>query len=351
VVGITGSVGKSTSKELISDVLSQQFYTLRSPGNLNNEIGLPLTLLRLRENHQCAVLEMGFYVAGEIRQLCDIALPQIGVITNIGTVHAERAGSQEAIVRGKAELVEHLPDSGFAVLNYDDPLVRPMAAQTRAKVFYYGLDSRADLWADEITSQGLEGIEFRLHYKQDEMTLRLPLIGRHSVHTALRAAAVGILFGMPTPEIIQGMKSSRTQLRLMAVKSRSGALLIDDSYNASPESTMAALNLLGEMPGRKIAVLGGMFELGQYEDMGHTMVGARAGEVADFLLGVGTLSQKIIASARQRGLSSVKCAWAADTDGAREILLPMLHEGDVVLVKGSHVLRLDRLISSLEMEE
>lgn len=148
VIGITGSVGKSTTKEVVAEVLSQRYRTLKNPGNLNNEIGLPLTLLRLGAGYDCAVLEMGFYVPGEIAFLCDLALPQIGIITNIGTVHAERAGSQEAIARGKSELVQALPPApeGIAILNYDDPWVRWMADKTQARIFYYGLDPKADLW-------------------------------------------------------------------------------------------------------------------------------------------------------------------------------------------------------------
>ncbi|MDO9348333.1 MAG: UDP-N-acetylmuramoyl-tripeptide--D-alanyl-D-alanine ligase, partial [Anaerolineales bacterium] len=192
VIGITGSVGKSTTKEVITEVLSQRYRTLKSPGNLNNEIGLPLTILRLGSGYERAVLEMGFYLPGEIAFLCDLALPQIGVVTNVGTVHAERAGSQEAIARGKSELVQALPAApdGVAVLNYDDPWVRSMAEKTKARVFYYGLDPEADLWADEVEGLGLEGIRFRLHYHREALHLRIPMIGQHSVHTALRAAAV-----------------------------------------------------------------------------------------------------------------------------------------------------------------
>ncbi len=181
VIGITGSVGKSTTKELIAEVLGMRYRVLKNPGNLNNEIGLPLTLLHLSAGHQVAVLEMGFYVPGEIKFLCDLALPQIGVITNIGTVHAERAGSQEVIARGKAELVQSLPPApeGVAILNYDDPLVRTMAEQTRANVFYYGLDPQADLWADDIESLGLKGIRFQLHFQNEILHVRIPMIGRH----------------------------------------------------------------------------------------------------------------------------------------------------------------------------
>ncbi len=209
VIGITGSVGKSTTKELVAEVLNQRYVTLKNKGNLNNEIGLPLTMLSLREDHQRAVLEMGFYVPGEIAFLCDLALPEIGVITNIGTVHAERAGSQENIARGKAELVQALPPAptGVAILNYDDPLVRNMAEQTKARVFFYGLDPQADLWADGVEGLGLEGIRFRLHYQREVLHLRIPLIGRHSVHAALRATAVGLADGLTWQEIVEGLRS------------------------------------------------------------------------------------------------------------------------------------------------
>ena len=192
VIGITGSVGKSTTKETVAEVLSQRYRTLKNPGNLNNEIGLPLTILKLGSGYQRAVLEMGFYVPGEIAFLCDIAQPQVGVVTNIGTVHAERAGSQEAIAQGKSELIQALPEDGTAILNFDDPWVRKMEERTRAQIFFYGLSSESDLWADNVEGLGLEGIRFRLHYKRETLHVRVPLIGRHSVHTALRATAVAL---------------------------------------------------------------------------------------------------------------------------------------------------------------
>lgn len=353
VVGITGSVGKSTTKELISEVLSQRYRTLKNLGNLNNEIGLPLTLLRLGPGYERAVLEMGFYVPGEIAQLCDIALPQVGVVTNIGSVHAERAGSKEIIARGKAELVQSLPASpeGTAILNYDDPFVRPMAAQTQAQVLYYGMDPAADLWADQVESIGLEGIRFRLHYRNEVLHLRVPLIGHHSVQTALRAAAVGLVEGLTWGEIIQGLRSGQNQLRLVAVRSRSGALILDDSYNASPESTLASLNLLKEITGRRIAVLGDMLELGPYEREGHEMVGLCAAEVADYLLAVGERSKMIVSAARQAGLPAANVTWVEDVPQAIEILQTLLKEGDVALIKGSHGLRMDRIAAALEVEE
>jgi len=350
VIGITGSVGKSTTKELIAEVLGQRYITLKSPGNLNNEIGLPLTILRLGSGYERAVLEMGFYVPGEIAFLCDIALPQVGVVTNIGTVHAERAGSQETIARGKSELVQALPAApeGVAVLNYDDPWVRPMAEKTRARVFFYGLDPAADLWADEVEGLGLEGIHFRLHYHHETLHVRVPLIGQHSVHTVLRAAAVGLAEGLNWQEIISGLTAGHTQLRLVAVRTATGALMLDDTYNASPESMLAALNLLSELDGNKVAVLGDMLELGPYEKQGHELVGARAADVADQLVTVGERGHLIAAAARRTGLRSDKVSEFDDADAAIAYLRKSLTDRDVVLVKGSRGVRMERIASALE---
>jgi UDP-N-acetylmuramoyl-tripeptide--D-alanyl-D-alanine ligase len=351
VIGITGSVGKSTTKEVIAEVLDQRYRTLRSPGNMNNEIGLPLSILRLGPGYERAVLEMGFYVPGEIALLCDIALPEIGVVTNIGTVHAERAGSQEEIFRGKSELVQALPANGVAVLNADDPWVCKMAELTRASVFYYGLDTTADLWADEVEGLGLEGIRFRFHYRQEILHVRVPMIGQHSVHTALRAAAVGLVDGLTWQEILDGLRQGHAQLRLTAIRSESGALLLDDTYNASPESMLSALNLLAELGGRKVAVLGDMLELGQYEKQGHEMVGVRAAEVADTLVTVGTRGHIIATAARRAGLGSRKIAEFENQDEAIAHLRKSLTKEDVVLVKGSHGIRMDRIVTALEVPE
>jgi UDP-N-acetylmuramoyl-tripeptide--D-alanyl-D-alanine ligase len=348
VIGITGSVGKSTTKEVVCEVLSRRYLTLKSPGNYNNEIGLPLTLLKLSRSHERVVLEMGFYIPGEIRFLCDLALPQVGVITNVGVVHAERAGSLEAIAQGKAELVEALPADGVAILNYDDLWVRNMADKTRASVLFYGTDPKADLWADHIEGLGLEGIRFRLHYKDEVLYLRVPLIGRHSVHTALRAAAVGLVEGLTWQEIVEGLRSEKTQLRLVAVRTENGALLLDDTYNASPESTLAALNLLDELGGRKVAVLGDMLELGPYEHEGHEIVGARAAEVAQELICVGERAHIIADSARARGLAPEKIMEFEEIQPVIDYLQPRLESSDVVLVKGSRGLRMDRIVASLE---
>lgn len=352
VIGITGSVGKTTTKELIAEVLAQRYRVLKTQGNLNNEIGLPLTLLRLTAAHQAAVLEMGFYVPGEIAFLCEIAKPQVGVITSIGTVHAERAGSQEMIARGKSELVQALPPApkGVAVLNWDDPWVRWMADKTRAHLFTYGVDAQPDLWADQIEGLGLKGIRFRLHFRNEMIHLRVPIIGRHSVHTILRAVAVGLVSGVSWQEIIYALQHSQSQLRMVTVNLSNGAMILDDSYNAAPESTLAALNLLSEINGRKIAVLGDMLELGIYEQQGHEKVGVRAAEVADTLITVGKLARIIAESAHKAGLPSSKIHVTDGVEQATDLLRGILREGDVALVKGSHGLRMDRIAAALEVE-
>jgi UDP-N-acetylmuramoyl-tripeptide--D-alanyl-D-alanine ligase len=353
VIGITGSVGKSTTKDLVTEVLSKKFRTIKSSGNRNNEIGLPLSLLKVGQGHQRAVLEMGFYVPGEISFLCEIALPKIGVVTNISAVHAERAGSLEAIARGKAELVRALPPApqGIAILNYDDLLVRQMADQTNARVFFYGLNSEADLWADEIAGLGLEGIRLRLHYQKDTLTLHAPLIGHHSVHTILRAAAVGLVEKLNWDEIIMGLKQGRSQLRMVAVRADNGALIIDDSYNASPDSTLAALNLLDEMDGRKVAVLGDMLELGPYEQKGHEMVGLRAGAVCDELIAIGERSKTTARLAAQAGLAATSIKWVQTAPDAIPYLKNNLCKGDTVLIKGSLGMKMSRIVTALEVDE
>jgi UDP-N-acetylmuramoyl-tripeptide--D-alanyl-D-alanine ligase len=353
IIGVTGSVGKSTTKELTAQVLMQRYRTLKNPGNLNNEIGLPLAILGLTEEHERAVLEMGFFVPGEITFLCEIARPEVGIITNIGTVHASRAGSQEAIARGKAELVQALPPGpqGVAILNSDDPWVRKMAQLTQARVFYYGLSPEADLWADEVVSMGLDGIKFRLHYRKERLHLQAPLIGRHSVHTVLRATAAGMVEGLTWQEIVDGLRSQMMQLRLVTVRTPGGALILDDTYNASPESTLAALNLLDDLDGHKVAVLGDMLELGPYESQGHELVGARAAEVVDVLVTVGERGQMIAQAAWQAGLSSKVITAFLDSQQAIAYLQGNLKKDDVVLVKGSRGMRMEQIVAALETEE
>lgn len=356
VIGITGSVGKSTTKELVWAVLSSRFETLKNEGNLNNEIGLPLTLLNLKATHKRVVLEMGMYTTGEIALLCDIAQPQVGVVTNVGPTHLERLGTMERIVQAKTELVQALPpadEGGVALLNYDDPLVLPMAQQTRARVLTYGLSPQADLWAGEVMSAGLEGVRFIFNHQGQTIHARVPLLGRHSVHTALRAALVGLVEGLDWAEIISGLQTlpSSAQLRLVAVTGPNGSTLLDDTYNASPASTIAALNLLDDLNGaRKIAVLGDMLELGSFEEDGHRKVGCRAATVVNLLLVIGGRAKWIAAEARACGLDPAVILEMDTNQAAVAYLEETLQAGDIVLLKGSNSQRLAEIVSALTGE-
>jgi UDP-N-acetylmuramoyl-tripeptide--D-alanyl-D-alanine ligase len=350
IIGVTGSVGKTTTKEVIAAVLGQRFRVLKNEKNLNNEIGLPLSLLQLGPEHQKAVLEMGMYTRGEIRLLCQIARPRLGVITNVGPTHLERLGTIEAIAQAKAELVESLPPDGFAILNGDDPRVRQMATRTPATVFIYGQEHNFDLWAEEVSSHGLEGISLRLHYDRETISFQVPLLGAHSVHTVLAAAAVGLIEGLTWEEIVSGLRHIPEQLRLLVVPGQNEATLIDDTYNSSPASALAALNLLAEMPGRHLAVLGDMLELGNYEAEGHRLVGRRAAEVTAALVVVGPRGRLIGEEARAVGMPPEAVHFAADNAAAIAILQGLLQPGDFVLVKGSRGMAMEAIVNALRTD-
>ena len=346
VVGVTGSIGKTTAKEMIGSVLCQRFRTLKSEGNYNSETGLPLTLLKLEPSHQRVVLEMGMYDLGEIAELAAIARPHVGVVTNVGPTHLERLGTIERIAQAKTELVEALPDDGVAILNGDDPWVRQMAAKTRAKVFYYGLDQTCDLWANQIESQGLEGIRFRFHHGSETIYAKAPMLGRHSVHTALAAAAVGLVEGQSWEEIIDGLRGA-AQLRLVVVPGLRGSAILDDTYNASPASTIAALNLVEELDGRKIAVLGDMLELGAYEEEGHRKVGRRALDVVAVLITVGERGRLIAEASLAWGMEAEKVIIAEDNEGGIARLREIVAPGDIILVKGSRGMKMEEIVAAL----
>jgi len=360
VIGITGSVGKTSTKELAASVISQRSRTLHNKGNLNSEQGLPLTLLELDDQYEYAVLEMAMYDIGEITTLCRLARPDVGVITNIGPIHLSRLGTIERIVHAKSELVRALPsaaDGGIAILNWDDELVRPMADVTAARIFRYGLNPDADLWADEIQGMGMEGIRFRFHYRQpdslraDSLYVRVPLLGRHSVHTALRAAAIGLVEGLSWEEIIEGMQSMPGQLRLVVVPGINDCTVIDDTYNAGPDSTIAALNLLHDLSpeagGRRVAVLGPMLELGEYTVEGHKMVGRRAADVASVLITVGDLGSSIAQEALNVGFDPENLHIMDDDEQTVRLLEEVAMINDLVLVKGSRAVGMDRIVASI----
>jgi UDP-N-acetylmuramoyl-tripeptide--D-alanyl-D-alanine ligase len=223
-----------------------------------------------------------------------------------------------------------------------------MATLTKARIFYYGLDPAAELWADNIEGMGLDGIRFRLHYHRETLHVHLPMIGQHSVQTALRAAAVGLVDGLTWQEILDGLNFGQTQLRLTVVRATNGALVLDDTYNASPESTLAALNLLAEMEGRRVAVLGDMLELGPYEKQGHEMVGIRAAKVVQRLITVGPRAHMIASAAQKAGMKASKIKEFETTEEVITHLQKSLNEKDVVLVKGSRGVHMDRIVAALE---
>ena len=347
VVGITGSLAKTSTKEQLAEVLEERFTVLRNPANWNNEIGLPLTMLRLRPEHEIAVLEMGLYTSGEIALLARLARPSIGVVTAVRGVHLSRAGSIEAIEAGKRELVEALPADGWAVLNADDPRVLGMAPHTPAGVITYGFSDAADVRATDVRSLGAEGMHFGLRTPDGNHEVTTPTLGRHGVHNALAAVAVAIRAGMDTPDIIRGLGRPLTMPHRSQLIRAGTWTILDDSYNASPDAVLAALGLLAELPGRRFAVLGEMLELGDTAETEHHRVGVAAAAVADRLIVVGAGAGGIADGALASGTDGVSVFRATDRDEALSVLLAELRDGDTVLVKASRGAELDLLVEKL----
>jgi UDP-N-acetylmuramoyl-tripeptide--D-alanyl-D-alanine ligase len=317
---------------------------------MNNEIGLPLTLLRLGPEHEAAVLEMGMYVGGEIAELAAMARPSIGVVTAVQPVHLSRIGSLEAVEQAKGELLEALPADGAAILNEDDPIVARMDGRSAARATRYGFAETADVRADEVTSQGLGGMRFRLRTPAGERSVAIPALGRLSVHNALAAAAVGLAAGIDLDTIARALAGGwAAPHRAELVRLRS-ATIVDDSYNASPGSVLAALDLLAGLPGRRVAVLGTMLELGEGHDAGHVAVGEAAGRTVELLVVVGPEAEGIVEGAHDAGLDAGRIHHVPDVDTALDVLRPRLRDGDTVLVKASRGIGLDRLVDALRLE-
>lgn len=350
VIAVTGSVGKTSTKEAIAHVLGRRGPVLKSEGNLNNEIGLPLTLLGMHGGHRWAVVEMGMYAPGEIARLVEIAAPVVGVVTNVGPVHLERLGSIEAIARAKAELPQGLPADGAAILNGDDGRVRAMAAATPARsVMCYGLGPGCDLRATDVQSRGLAGIDACFHYQGEAHPVHLPWVGKHNVYAALAATAVGAVEGLSWGEITAGLAEAGELGRLTVLEGHAGSTILGDTYNACPASTLADLDLLAELDGRRLALLGDMLELGAYEEEGHREVGRRAAEVLAVLATVGPRAAWIAEEARRCNPSLVVAAYE-DREKAAAWLRGQLRAGDYVLVKGSRGMALDQAVPLLQKE-
>jgi UDP-N-acetylmuramoyl-tripeptide--D-alanyl-D-alanine ligase len=352
VIGITGSIGKTTTKEVVASVLGTRRRVLRSEGNLNSEIGLPMTVLNgLEPGHELAVLEMAMYQPGDIRLLARLTRPRIGVVTAVLPVHLERMGTIERIQQAKQELVEELPWNGVAVLNADDPRVAVMATATSARVVRYGVTEAADVRAENISSQGLRGVEFDLIHAGQRQHVHLPLLGAHSVHAALAATAVACEEGLALVESAEALQRLSPTLRLLVIEGINGSRVVDDSYNASPASVLAALNLLRELPGRrKIAVLGDMLELGSEEAPSHRRVGNRAAAVLDLLIVFGPRSKVTADEARRAGLNADQVLEAESHEQIIELLRARLRPGDDVLVKGSLAMGMSAVVRGIRAE-
>ncbi len=350
VVGVTGSIAKTSTKEAIAAVLASRLCVLRNEGNQNNEIGLPLTVLRIEPKHEAAVLEMGMYVGGEIAELARIARPRIGVVTAVQPVHLARIGSLEAIEAAKGELLEALPRDGTAILNADDPIVRWMGNRSVARSVTYGFDGAADVTADGIESAGLEGMRFILRMEGARQAVSIPTLGRLSVHNALAAAAVGRAAGLSLDEIAAGLHAGWSAPHRVQSVRAGGVTLIDDSYNASPRSVVAALDLLAGLPGRRGAILGEMLELGDASEEGHRTVGQAAARTLDWLVVVGRAAAPIAAGALEGGLDPARISTVPDAEAVLATLPARLRDGDVVLVKASRGIGLDRLVEGLRDE-
>jgi len=347
VIGVTGSSGKTTTKDFIAGVISGRLLTLKTAGNLNNEIGLPLTLLNLNSDYQAAVLEMGMSALGEIDLLARIAHPTIGVITNIGEAHLELLGSVEAIARAKGELLDYLGAGGTAVLNGDDPRLVEMGKRFPGKVYYYGF-APGDIECLWLTRQG-ESSFFRVRFpKGEEADFNLALPGRHMVSNALAALSVGWLLKISPEDMQSGLQEAQVTAGRQQIKETAvGVKIIDDSYNANPSSVKAALKVLAELGGNKtVLVLGDMLELGNESLFAHREVGrfaARCGIGA--LISVGGLAKEAASAALEAGLPVRICSDQQEAFAAVQEMFP--EKGWYILVKGSRGMRMEKLVQLL----
>jgi len=351
VVAITGSTGKTTTKEWAAAVLRRRYQVLASSGSYNNLIGLPLSLLHLRPWHQVAVLELGMSARGEIRRLSQICQPDLGLITNIGPAHLEYLRSLDEVAAAKAEMVEFLAGDGILILNGDDPRLRDMAGKAGVRCFTFGMSSDCDLRACGV-QMGHEGLRFQLLWQGERVSVRVLAWGRHHVHNALGAAAVGILRGMTLLEVGEGLSSVRPPaMRLERLVLANGVVVFNDAYNANPVSMRAAIEAFLELKGssRGILVLGDMLELGIGEEAMHREIGAylASSQEVGALITVGERCLALAQEARSKGLLApiVNCEHPEE---AASVLRSMLQAGDWVLVKGSRAMKMEKVLEGLE---
>ncbi len=348
LIAITGSNGKTTTKDMTAAVLSSRWQVLKTQANFNNEIGLPLTLLQLTKAHEAAVIEIGMRGFHQIEALAKIALPSIGIVTNVGETHMELLGSLENIAKAKAEMVEAIPAGGTVILNHDNSYVAAMTAQAKpgVRVLTFGVETAADVRGGSIRTEGRQTI-FQAAFGGSIHEFRLPMVGRHNVDNALAAITAGYALGFSAEEMQAGLDQLEVTKMRFEYKQVGAYTVINDAYNASPMSMAAALKTLAEVaPGRKIAVLGDMLELGSVSTAAHEQVGREAAAIgADVLITRGSLGESIAAGAEAAGMQAVyRCA---SHEAAGEKLQELLQPGDTILFKGSRGMQMEKIIDLL----
>jgi UDP-N-acetylmuramoyl-tripeptide--D-alanyl-D-alanine ligase len=351
IVGVTGSAGKTTTKEMVAAVFGKKFTVLRSVGNLNNEFGLPLCLLRAERYQTIGVLEMGMSAKGEIRKLAAIAEPNEGVVTNVNPVHLEFFKSVDEIAQAKAELIESLHDPKVAYLNNDDTRVRAMARGFTGKVVTYGVKAVAAFTVQQMRDLGLDGTAFTVHHERQDHEFVLPLLGQHNVSNAVAAIAVGATHEISWDHLREAIAEMKPEkMRGQVIKFREGFAVIDDSYNSNPRALSEMIRFVGRLSGyeRKILVAGEMLELGNESPELHRDCGreaARAGVA--MILAVQGQAREILEGAREAGMDRGRLRFVRDAVQAGDLLARTITKGDVVLIKGSRGVRLEQAINTL----
>ncbi|MDD2980968.1 MAG: UDP-N-acetylmuramoyl-tripeptide--D-alanyl-D-alanine ligase [Hespellia sp.] len=348
VVGISGSVGKTSTKEMIGSVLSQKYSVLKTAGNFNNEIGLPLTVFNIREEHEVAILEMGISDFGEMTRLAKIARPDVCVLTNIGCAHLEQLGDRDGILKAKTEMFDYMNSEGIVILNGDDDKLSTITSVHGKSPIVFGLSSERDVYATDIENLGLKGTTCTLHLPDMELTATIHIPGAHMVYNALAGASVGRALGLNADEIKAGIEA------LVPISGRNnmietnGLTIIDDCYNANPASMRASLDVLATATTRKVAILGDMFELGNDADVLHYEIGVHAVKSGiDVICCIGKLSRKIALGAQSTVSPSRVLSYKTKADFLADAP-SVIHPGDAILIKASHSMEFPELVESLQ---
>ncbi len=347
VIGITGSTGKTLTKDFLASILRGSHKTVASEKSFNNEVGVPLTLLRLRPATQMVVLEMGSRGSGHIAELCSFARPDAGIVTNVGLTHYQYFRSEENIARAKAELLEAIPSDGLCVLNADDARYDWLGERCSGRRISFGTTRRSQVRGGRLRVDGRGRLAFRLSYRGSEIDVQLPLPGRHNLYNALAAAACSLALGVGMEQVAAGLEKARlTEWRMEMQKTSQGVTVLNDCYNSNPAAVKAALESLTDIDasGKLIVVLGDMAELGAISEQMHHRVGEMVVDSgADVLITVGKRARGIASAARGRGLPQGSIFPTRDVAQAAEILRAVLEPEDMVLIKGSRSLGMERL--------